>query len=123
MIALAKHRPAIRSVFSGGGGRGMLYELRLGMDGAMPGAPYSDAYVAVWDAWHAGKRDKAREIFSALQLMLNVEQFIPATRLYVMHKRGVFKTTVSRRTSNELSPAAIEEIDFQFAAVKPYLRA
>ena len=123
MQELAKHRPEIRRVFSGGGGKGMIYEMRLGMDGTMPGAPYSDVYVAVWDAWQSGNREKARAIFAVLQLMLNVEQFVPATRMYIMKKRGVFKTMVSRRTQSLLSPAAIEEIEYNYAALKPYLRA
>jgi hypothetical protein len=40
-----------------------------------------------------------------------------------MKKRGVFKTTVSRQREVQLSPAAIEEIDFNFEALKPYLKA
>jgi dihydrodipicolinate synthase/N-acetylneuraminate lyase len=123
MRQLASQRPTIRSVFSGGGGKGMIYEMRLGMDGTMPGSPYSDVYVAIWDAWQSGRREKAREIFGTLQLMLNIEQFIPATRMYIMKKRGVFKTMMSRRTKIELTREAAEEIDFNFAALKPYLRA
>jgi 4-hydroxy-tetrahydrodipicolinate synthase len=123
MKALAQHRPAMRTIFSGAAGRGMLYEWRLGMDGTMPGASYSDVYVAIWDAWHGGHHEKARDIFAKLLLMLNVEQQIPGARLYVMKKRGVFKTMVSRRTKANLGPAEIEEIEFNFAALKPYLRA
>jgi len=122
MQELARHRPAVRSLFSGGGGRGMIYEMRLGMDGTMPGAPYSDVYVAVWDAWQSGKKEKAREIFAALQLMLNVEQFVPRARMYIMKKRGVFKTTVSRYPKSVMGQAAIEEVEFHYAALKPYLR-
>src|SRR6266446_9650039 len=42
MKALSQHRPAVKAVFSGAAGKGMLYEMRLGFDGTMPGAPYSD---------------------------------------------------------------------------------
>src|SRR5712692_1462512 len=38
MRALGRHRPAIRSIFSGAAGKGMLYEMRMGFDGTMPGA-------------------------------------------------------------------------------------
>ena len=41
MKALAAHRPTIKGVFSGQAGRGMMYEMRLGFDGTMPGAPYA----------------------------------------------------------------------------------
>lgn len=123
MRELARHRPVIRSIFSGSGGRGLTYELRLGMDGTMPGAPYADLYVAVWDAWHAGRREQAREIFSKLLLMLNCEQQVAGTRLYVMRKRGVFKTWRSRRRDFDPTPEAIAEIDYHWAGVEPYLRA
>ncbi len=123
MRELARHRPVIRSIFSGSGGRGLTYELRLGMDGTMPGAPYADLYVAVWDAWHAGRREQAREIFSKLLLMLNCEQQVAGTRLYVMRKRGVFKTWRSRRRDFDPAPEAIAEIDYHWAGVAPYLRA
>ena len=46
-----------------------------------------------------------------------------ATRQYVMKKRGVFKTTVSRLQSAELKPEDVAEIEFNFEALKPYLRA
>jgi hypothetical protein len=38
-------------------------------------------------------------------------------------RRGIFKTTVSRRANYTLSPQDIEEIEYNFAALKPYLRA
>ena len=39
-----------------------------------------------------------------------------------MQKRGVFKTTVSRRGDYSFSPLKIAEIDYRFEALKPYLR-
>ncbi|MBI1787868.1 MAG: dihydrodipicolinate synthase family protein [Acidobacteria bacterium] len=122
MTELAASRPAIRGVFSGAAGRGMMYEMRLGFDGTMPGAPYADLYARVWDLYQAGQREKAREVFSGLMLMVNLEQQVPGTRQYIMKKRGVFKTTVSRREEVQYSPEAIQEIEFNWAALKPYLR-
>jgi hypothetical protein len=55
--------------------------------------------------------------------MTNIDQQIPGTRQYIMKKRGVFKTTVSRERDVNLSPAAIQEIEFNFEALKPYLKA
>jgi hypothetical protein len=54
--------------------------------------------------------------------MMNVEQHIPGVRRYVMQKRGVFKTMVSRRDKSEISPPQIREIEFQFEGLKPYLK-
>ena len=123
MIELAKNRPPVRAIFSGGGGRGMMYEWRLGMDGTMPGSPYADLYVQVWDAYQAGQMDKAREIFSKLLLMLNCENHVGGARPYIMTKRGVFKTQVSRQRTFTLTPEAIAEIEYQWAGCKPYLKA
>jgi 4-hydroxy-tetrahydrodipicolinate synthase len=122
MIELAAKRPAIQSVFSGNGGRGMMYEWRLGMDGTMPGSPYADLYVQVWDAYQAGDKDKAREIFSKLLLMLNCESQVEGTRQYIMKKRGVFKTTVSRMRSFTLTPEAVAEIEYHWQGCQRYLK-
>ena len=122
MTELARHRDLVHGVFSGGAGRGMMYEMSLGFDGTMPGAPYSDVYAVIWGHYQSGQREKAREVFSRLLLMLNTEQQIPATRRYVMKKRGVFKTMVSRRDRSELTPAAMREIEFQLEGLKPYLK-
>ena len=123
MTELAAHRPAVKGVFSGNAGVGMLYEMRLGFDGTMPGAPYADLYAEIWDFYQGGEHEKARDVFSKLLLMTNVDERIPGTRPYILKKRGVFKTTVSREHDVKLSPAAIQEIEFNFAALKPYLRA
>jgi 4-hydroxy-tetrahydrodipicolinate synthase len=123
MKALAAQRPAVKAVFSGGGGRGMMYEMRLGMDGTMPGAAYSDIHAQIWDHFQAGRREQAREIFSKLLLMAECDVQVPGSRQYVMKKRGVFKTTVSRVRDITYSAEATAEIEFHFAALKPYLRA
>ncbi|MEZ5356935.1 MAG: dihydrodipicolinate synthase family protein [Bryobacteraceae bacterium] len=122
MLGLKKHEE-IKSVFSGAAGKGMLYEARLGMDGTMPGAPYADVYVQIWEAWQAGDRAAAREVFSKLLLMINLDGVLPGTRQYVMKKRGIFKTTVSRRQKVTLSAKAMEEIDYCLESLGPWLRA
>jgi dihydrodipicolinate synthase/N-acetylneuraminate lyase len=121
MKALAAHRPTIKGVFSGQAGRGMMYEMRLGFDGTMPGAPYADMYSQIWNSYQSGQEEKARELFSRLLLMINLEQQIPGTRQYVMHKRGVFKTTMSRQQEFLWTAEAKKEIDVTWAALKPYL--
>lgn len=120
MSALAQQRPAIKSVFSGEAGRGMMYEMRLGFDGTMPGAPFADVYAHIWNLYQSGKHDQARDVFSKLLLVVNLDQEIPGTRQYVMQKRRVFKTMQSRRIDVQLSREAIEEIEFNVAAVRPY---
>jgi 4-hydroxy-tetrahydrodipicolinate synthase len=122
MKELSAHRPAIKGIFSGAAGRGMTYEMRLGFDGTMPGAPYSDIYAQVWELYQSGRHDRARDLFARLMAMVNLEQQVGGTRQYIMKKRGVFKTTVSRRQEIRFTPEAIEEIEFHWAGLKPYLR-
>jgi len=123
MKQLVARRPPIRGVFSGNHGRGWMYEMRLGCDGTCPGAVLADVYVRIWDLYQGGQREQALEVFSKLLIMLNTEQHIPGTFPYLMQRRGVFKTQVSRQREARLTPEAIAEIEFSFAAVKPYLRA
>src|SRR5437660_5794390 len=123
MQALGKHRPAIKSIFSGAAGKGMLYEMRMGFDGTMPGAPHSRIYAQIWNLYQSGNGDAARELFGRLLVLINMESQAPGTRPYIMKKRGVFKTTVSRQREGQLSPQAIAEIDFNFEGLRPFLKA
>ncbi len=125
MKQLAKHRPgAIKIILGASRARGWTYEMRLGMDGTLTGGPmYADVYGHMWNLHLEGKRDEVREVYSKLLLMTNLEPLIPGLRSYMMKRRGVFKTTVSRRGDYTFSPQAVAEIEHNFAALKPYLKA
>jgi len=123
MIALSKQRPPIKGIFSGNHGLALPYEMRLGMDGTCPGAALADVYVRIWNLYHAGQKQRALEVFSKLLLMINLEQQIPGTFLYLMKKRRVFKTTFSRMRDSRLPQSAIEEIEANFAAIGQYLNS
>jgi len=123
MKQLSSRRPPVKRVFAGGGGRNFMYVMRLGFDGVMAGNAYADAFVQVWDLFEAGQRSKAQEIYSKIALLLTCEGYLPGTRQYVMMKRGVFKTMVSRREEFSLPPEGIKEVEFHFEALKPYLKA
>jgi hypothetical protein len=56
-------------------------------------------------------------------VLINMETQAPGIRPYIMKKRGVFKTTMSRRKDRGLTPEAIAEIDFDFEGLRPYLKA
>ena len=71
MKALIKAKPVITSVFSGANGYSLTYEMRFGADGDMPEAQFTDVYVAVWDLYQSGQKEKARTAFASLLLMLN----------------------------------------------------
>ena len=71
-----------------------------------------------------------RDAYAKFLLMRNVSQQIPGADLYLLKRRGVFKTTAARsggaaawRVSTiDLPPDAIAEIDYRFAALKPYVK-
>jgi dihydrodipicolinate synthase/N-acetylneuraminate lyase len=128
-----RQRPPMRGVFGASFGVGWLYEMRLGLDGVITGnAMYADLMARIWELHSAGRRDELREAYSKFLLMRNLDEQVPGTSLYVMKKRGIFKTTVTRAGApvpgqppkvNHLAlpPDAIEEIEYRFAALKPYL--
>jgi 4-hydroxy-tetrahydrodipicolinate synthase len=126
-------RPPLKGVFGASLGTGWLYEMRLGLDGIITGmGMYADLMGRIWEMHERGEHEQVREAYARFLLMRNLNDALPGTDLYVMKMRGVFKTTV-RRTSApvagaapklvEFNPTPIEreEIEFRFAALKPYL--
>jgi hypothetical protein len=89
----------------------------------MPGAPYADIYAQIWSLYQSGKRDAARDLFGRLLVLINMETQAAGMRPYIMKKRGVFKTVMSRQNQSRLAPEAMAEIDFNFEGLRPYLKA
>jgi len=123
MLALQEYQPdPIRSIFGATLGRGWLYEMRIGTDGVMTGgAMYADVYARMWQLHEQGDEAGLRDCYARLLLIQNLDNLIPGVRLYVMQKRGIFKTTRSRRGDYSFSPQQIAEIEYRFEALKPYL--
>ena len=127
MLAELKKRPPLHSVFGANFAQGWLYEMRLGLDGVITGnAMYADLMATMWNLHEQGKGREVLEAFSRFLLIRNAGQQIPGADLYVMKKRGVFKTTSVRREGGKVSEAklsaeALAEIDSRFDALKPYL--
>ncbi len=117
------HRPdPIKRVFCANRGAGFLYELRNGSDGTIiGGVPYAEVFAKLWNLEQDKKFEEQREIFSKLLLMLNLDDRVPGVRPYILKKRGIFKTTVTREANHTLTPEAIAEIEYNFAGLKPYL--
>ena len=126
-------RPPMKAVFSANFGVNWLYAMRLGIDGVITGnAMYADLFARIWDFHERGKSEELRSAYAAFLLMRNVNEQIPGADLYVLKKRGVFKTTITRKglpqpgeapklNERTFSPVEAEEIDYRFAALKPYL--
>ncbi|MEZ5488829.1 MAG: dihydrodipicolinate synthase family protein [Gammaproteobacteria bacterium] len=124
IIEEVKHRPnPIKSVITASFGRSWLYEMRLGVDGVMTGgAMYGDIYARLWELQQSGQQEQLRDCFSRLLLMLNLDSTIPGVRLYVLQRRGIFKTTLSRRGEYRFAPHQVEEIEYRLASLQPYLK-
>ena len=116
-------KPPMTSVFGANLGTYWLYQMHLGADGIITGnGMYADLMARIWDFHVRGRADDLRDAYSRFLLMRNLNDMIPGADLYVMKMRGVFKTTVTRaRTPYSFSPAQVAEIEFRFAALKPYL--
>jgi 4-hydroxy-tetrahydrodipicolinate synthase len=133
MMAELKARPTLKGIFGASFSTGFLYEMRLGLDGVVSGVGmYADLMGRIWTLHEQGKHEEVRDAFSKFLLMRNLNESIPGTDLYVMKKRGVFKTTVRRTsapkpgapaklTELKLTPLEIDEIDYRFAGLRPYL--
>ena len=123
MLALQEFQPdPILSVFGATLGRGWLYEMRIGTDGVMTGGTmYGDVYARLWQLHLEGRQVELRECYSKLLLIQNLDTLIPGVWLYVLRKRGVFKTTNSRRGEYSFSEQQIAEIEYRLEALKPYM--
>ncbi len=135
-------RPPIRRVFSARGAHGWLLESRLGTEGLITErAVYADVLTRVWDLMCTGSDPEAlRDASARLMLMFNLGNHLPGGelrgfQLYLWKKRGVFKNMISRQygprqsvpaspifSELKLSATDVEEIDFRFEALKPYLK-
>jgi dihydrodipicolinate synthase/N-acetylneuraminate lyase len=123
-----RQRPVMKAVFGANLGVNWLYEMRLGLDGVITGnAMYGDAMAQMWTLHEAGGGDRLRDLFSKFLLMRNLSEQLPGVDLYVMKKRGIFKTMVVRTGDGakalEFSPDEIAEIEYRLAALQPYLTA
>ena len=111
--------------FTGGHGKTLLEEMARGSSGTMPAASWVDLYVRVWELWHTGNRQEARDMFAKTLLLIAKAQAhgLPALS-YVLHLRGVFPNWRVRspqaRPLDDHAKAALRET---LAHVEPYLRA
>ncbi|MHB8900569.1 MAG: dihydrodipicolinate synthase family protein [Thermoguttaceae bacterium] len=142
MRALLAARPPIRRVFSARGGNAWLYETHLGSEGLITErAVYADLLARIWQLQQDASDPAAlADAHSKFLLMINLGEHLPGGslrgfQLYLWKKRGVLKTMVSRQygpggtipkspifSELALSADEIDEIEFRFAALKPYLK-
>ena len=109
-------------VFTGGHGRTLIDEMMRGVAGNMPASGWVDLYVQVWDHWHAGRHDKALDVFSKIMLFVTQATAHGFQSLsYVLHLRGVFPNDHIRgKDERRLDDKAREAFRYTYEHVRPY---
>ena len=104
---LVAAKPVMKTVFSGWGAKGWLYQGRaLGTEGIVTQRPaYADLLAKMWAEEQKGDPDgKLTDLYSKYLLMINLGDTFGGTadqmrgpHLYVLMKRGVFTNTYTRK--------------------------
>jgi 4-hydroxy-tetrahydrodipicolinate synthase len=129
-------------VFSGGHGRKLIDEMRIGFSGSMPAASLADLYAQTYELWQDGKTSDAQAMHQRTLTALNqMLDYGMEGMKYVLYVRGVFKTYSARKPKNQsfTSAASIvaggkpsvlpldekgrKALDAMVDSLKPYLRA
>lgn len=130
--ALLAARPPMRSVLSANFGLGLLYEMRLGIDGLFTGsAMFTDVLQHLWALHRRGDEAALLEAYGRYLVMRSLSQQLPAADLYLWRKRGIAAHAWRRPNKDggytvivpELSDADVAEIEYRYAALAPYLAA
>ena len=59
------------TIIGGASGGALIEELEIGSQGTMPHATLVGSFVRIWDLWHAGRREAARDIWQREIVPLN----------------------------------------------------
>ena len=113
--ALNKTRGAV-GILGGAGGNFLLEELVRGSTGTMPSCSQPNAYVRIWDMFHEGKVDVARDLFYDQVLPLNRAAASGMDAFYVLNKqllvrRGIIDHATVRTPAAPPDPQTATEID------------
>lgn len=95
------------------GGIYFLDELRRGASGTMTGFAYPEALVAIWQAWDAGDRRKAAEIFYRYLPLIQFEgqpKLGLAVRKEILRRRGLIATATIRHPGPKLDPGSLDDL-------------
>ncbi len=114
----------LEGVFGGSGGRCLVDELQRGACGLMSGCHLVDAQVKVYELLQAGDEEGARAAFIR-QLPAQTIWGLLGIRVAkeILRRRGVFRTTVSRRPDTDLDEHDRIELDHAMALVQADLVA
>lgn len=105
------------AIFGGLGGMFLLEELARGAVGTMTGFAFTEILVAVYDAWQAGDRVRAAEIFDRYLPLIRFENqaVINLTlRKELLRRRGAMASAVLREPFAPIDAGTHAEIDWLF---------
>jgi 4-hydroxy-tetrahydrodipicolinate synthase len=103
-------------IFGGAAGNALLEELRAGSQGTMPSCCQPEAFVAVWERFHAGDESGAREAFETKIAPVNRLAMRGWSALYyvnkeILRRRGVIRSTSVRGPIDPLDDATWRELE------------
>ncbi len=117
---LAAAGGTLDGVMGGAGARFVLDELARGANGTMPALELADAHAALWGAWKAGDRAKARDIYTlTLPLLAFQMTFRVRATKEVLKRRGLLDHTGARAAGPKLDAGDLEEIGALIATAAP----
>jgi dihydrodipicolinate synthase/N-acetylneuraminate lyase len=82
--------------FSGRGVATMITEMERGFTGHCPYVSLADVYSSAYDAWHAGRKRQAFDLFGRIQA---ASSMFPQNDVNVLVARGVFKPGTTTRAA------------------------
>jgi dihydrodipicolinate synthase/N-acetylneuraminate lyase len=119
-----RDRDLLHGVFTGGGGRHLLNEIRHGATGCMPAAHLTDVYVSIWKLVQTGRHAEARTAFNGLLALWTFGSLHAGFPKLILKHRGVFKTSLYRtgkiaRLNDDFDRTELAEL---LDGVKPYMK-
>jgi 4-hydroxy-tetrahydrodipicolinate synthase len=105
----------VLTIFGGAAGQSFLEELRAGSQGTMPSCCQPEAFVAVWDRFHAGDEAGARALFEAQIAPVNRVATRGWNGLYfvnkeILRRRGVIRTAAIRGPIDPVEESMRQEV-------------
>jgi 4-hydroxy-tetrahydrodipicolinate synthase len=108
---LAKNPDA--QIFGGLGGQYFIEELERGAVGTMTGFAFTEALIAIYDAFNAGDREKARSIFYQYTPLLRYEgqaNVSVSIRKEILKRRGAIEHADIRPPGAKIDKQGLEEL-------------
>lgn len=115
VTAILERRPQL-AVLGGNGGVFFLEELERGAVGTMTGFAFPEALVAVWQAFTAGERERARDLFERMVPMARYENqagIALSLRKEILRLRGAIVDGRVRSPAPALDAVTLQEVGTQ----------